>query len=1615
MPALASQEETDPEDEVPKNKVLVRSNQIYHFQEIASLAANPSSNAQFHTNNNQSFVDGIREGTLRTWYAYGWGTATDNLAAGIEAVQQTAGQLTTSPIVGTIDTVFGQPVSGEDPGPPQVAGLGNGASPSAQTPMFGYFPFVKNNVNDIEADRLAWLGRFHIDAAMNSVDPNIQAGSTDFYFDMMADEPKPSFYISDFKIEEPISEVYERVTTSAAAAGAATQADTLAYLDNDMVGDWDAKAIIHAYHWLTEPGLLTDDGEPMGPDLEFVIEACGGNVQTIIDEYTTQGWAVPAELYGRYNAYLEVEEEIAEFMSSGWTREFVRYAYDLGEITALQVKQIYEEQNWRSPGIPADIQEVIDNAPPPLSLQKMRWLSAWMLYDRCDGILNMPLWVNNYQENPYISNRSRRAIESRIGGLLGAQSLPRFGADDRGPRFPEGMEPDSPFANSARSPWLDKPRTGVLGIGRGGETNWLELKVSTGELTAEDFDLWFGSGWGEGWRFYWNADNRCIRRQGGPPMVPGGYSMQPGWAGSSESGRANLGPEWRTQNMQGNPRGRQWMNVISEELYAIYDKAKELDAERGAYIDPFAGAPSRDLGSSLAGRVIMEQTIGTLGPIPAFTMTLESFRDQMSTDADVNRSRHACVIDALTSKDIKLSGWRRSLVTVKPYPGTNFEEVVNSKIKPSLNKDEIFVPGIIDVRPEVSGPKRYYDYAFQLPTVDKQTEVRSVYNGYFAADFENQIARMPLILEPVIPNLYIVDFANTSISEYYELLSLNAGVASYPNGYISEFNASYPLGTPAYQSLFEPFGYTSEYRYTNLWIGGVQKGMSDIGPDYEMGRIKKLSDKYKNLIFSETYRQNYLNTTNEARSNSGYVPMYNQIDFSLKIRAPQGGFTDQPGLIFHAGVFGNPSSKMAQPPYDPMTHLISDVGMSVHHNRLFAESHTAQSLPAEKTRTGNGREDSRANANVISENLEISEDFKYQNNKVWDIHEWFELYNIPDRADISSFCLDQNFYDQRAFAEQFLMLTGPAPGKSAPPSFVASASRVKPVPVGGKPQTVDLNQYLPSCPTGAEEFSGAAFVEEGGEVEVGVPLPDYTNPASILLTPDRTEWRDNSDEMPTVPVIRKALEDLYDNLTTSVQENFRTYRQVVDGQLAYSEPLFYRLNKIDPTTGNTIQSFFFPAGLLRNGFTYIDAQVHYGAQYDYLLLGYYFVVGNEYWYEDLSSGFALEHRTKKFVSGNEIVAQKAYNQGVSEDEYLINAYNNSTAPYISDPERALGQIALLHGITLPDGTGDVAAFEAVVAQARLHVGPNFENMRDTFGDLYYQRPIVDDHHVQFAVNNRPHMVLVETTVFSPSATRLTTKMVDSPPLPPDVDIVPYRSVNNRVLLMLNGSVGSYIDKPIIIDQQDVINYRNQISNQNPSISPDTIAAANIEKDFEISFSTDDFPEFFEIYRLDTPPMSYRDFANGTRRRLNNAERGRVVQTANSFIDRVEPNKKYWYTFRTVDVHGNMSNPSEILQFEMIDTGNSIYPDIEGYSFPKQEIVYAKPMRKYLRISPSTIQETKHTKATNAQKFVDFPTLGSDAEKSVWGDKYKLRITSKLTGKKIDINFIFKQGGIENKL
>ena len=126
--------------------------------------------------------------------------------------------------------------------------------------------------------------------------------------------------------------------------------------------------------------------------------------------------------------------------------------------------------------------------------------------------------------------------------------------------------------------------------------------------------------------------------------------------------------------------------------------------------------------------------------------------------------------------------------------------------------------------------------------------------------------------------------------------------------------------------------------------------------------------------------------------------------------------------------------------------------------------------------------------------------------------------------------------------------------------------------------------------------------------------------------------------------------------------------------------------------------------------------------------------------------------------------------------------------------------------------------------------------------------------------------------------------------------------------------------------------------------------------------------------------------------------------ANSFVDNVDPNSKYWYIFRVIDMHGNISNPTEVLQVELVDTGNSIFPVIEQYLFPKPEISYAKPGQRYLKISPSSVQTRKAASVEGVESFLERPKLGFNARESIWGQKYKLRITSKLSGKKVDVDF-----------
>ena len=271
----------------------------------------------------------------------------------------------------------------------------------------------------------------------------------------------------------------------------------------------------------------------------------------------------------------------------------------------------------------------------------------------------------------------------------------------------------------------------------------------------------------------------------------------------------------------------------------------------------------------------------------------------------------------------------------------------------------------------------------------------------------------------------------------------------------------------------------------------------------------------------------------------------------------------------------------------------------------------------------------------------------------------------------------------------------------------------------------------------------------------------------------------------------------------------------------------------------------------------------------------------------------------------------------------------------------------------------------------------------------------NEYSTNCTVTYKPSLQIARIPIFTQD-----TRVLDNAPVFPNVDIVPFKGVNNRVLINLNGNVGNYELQPVIINEADAAfaeKYRSErgLSSSDP-----------------ITFQSDDPVTHFEIYRMSIPPKSYTDFSNSL---LTTATTPGATST--SFIDSIEPNTKYYYTFRAVDVHENRSNPTEIYMIELVEFQGMIFFNQSIYEIGSEtynNVKVTRDFRRYFKINPSLIQSLVSEDSllfSSAHEATDV-NLGRAAE-SVWDKKFKIRITSKNSGKKFDINLNCKVNFIKD--
>jgi len=286
------------------------------------------------------------------------------------------------------------------------------------------------------------------------------------------------------------------------------------------------------------------------------------------------------------------------------------------------------------------------------------------------------------------------------------------------------------------------------------------------------------------------------------------------------------------------------------------------------------------------------------------------------------------------------------------------------------------------------------------------------------------------------------------------------------------------------------------------------------------------------------------------------------------------------------------------------------------------------------------------------------------------------------------------------------------------------------------------------------------------------------------------------------------------------------------------------------------------------------------------------------------------------------------------------------------------------------------------------------------GNKYQYRNLtvpVSGETASFKVYNEPSLVLFEHQFYS-----FTGKIIDDPPIPPDVNIVPYKGIDDKILIMMNSAVGNFVTDPVILNESeesiiDEIRVEKKLGPRDP-----------------IRFKADDHVSTFEIYRTEVVPKSYLDFQGQFRGLVRTDVDLNSKQSATSaaFVDTIEPNKKYYYIFRSIDNHNNFSNPTPIIRIEMVNENGSIFMLKDTVDFAQEKRETSKSAKRFIQLVPNVLQASINEEASGFDKVStafetkDKIVLGISDE-PLWGKTFKIRLTSKSTGKKMDFRVKFE--------
>ena len=482
--------------------------------------------------------------------------------------------------------------------------------------------------------------------------------------------------------------------------------------------------------------------------------------------------------------------------------------------------------------------------------------------------------------------------------------------------------------------------------------------------------------------------------------------------------------------------------------------------------------------------------------------------------------------------------------------------------------------------------------------------------------------------------------------------------------------------------------------------------------------------------------------------------------------------------------------------------------------------------------------------------------------------------------------------------------------------------------------------------------------------------------------------------------------------------NFKKYSEVVDISNAdnfnpeehtVSDAIGYKLTKrsvfLSPENrfqeGPVIQNIMFgntPDSALSQVSTesqiveYIDTQVKYGQNYSYSLSEYRLVYSTEYEF------FMVNEQVPSRLRGNTVDVIRAYFNNIQDNQIPVVNYR---CYVLRRPKVELIEVPIYNRGFYAGAQDNGPSPYPVAGLGRL--GPSF--------GLEYP-PV---------------------------------RVLDTPPPPPDLTVLPLKGRTQQVKIVMTPSAGAYRGEhalPVVYIPHSGTFYRDATRpldlwrhQQEYSEFPPQPQEVKGEKQkvLALNYVSEGVKEIkaIKIYRTTDlnmmapslarvytsfDPVKFPESVNSLTL-INtlyapeiepNQEEGQIGVVSYDLIDTIEPNVFYYYTCVAVDSHDNTSPPSQIYRVRLVLDKGLLIPEVDVYEHePVSLTTSTRKFARFIQIQASPIQSYPFSERNEDGQLTSIRSLASEeGQSSVTDNRFIVRLTSKDTGRKFDIELTF---------